>query len=611
MPALAVKLRADTADFESDMGRASHISEREMERMVSRATAAGQLIGQAIGRMANHFADVARSTVELGDQLSKAGQKTGFTVERLSELHFASELNDVSFKQLTSSIGFFEKQLSEAGNESTRTGQLFKALAVDITQGPQKAFEQTLKAIEQLPDQEQKIGALRAMFGRSGDALLPLIGNLEEATRKAQQLGIVVGKDFAADAEKFKDAMTQMESAQRKWVISFAPSMAGLATLAENMNSARERGELLKGTVVELGKVIMATLGAIAPSAFDKMAQDYFERAGKLSGGTGVSGMIRGAGEMGPPAPPPDVLAVQRALARMKDGTAGRSRAGASGGSSSHEGSFITMMTRMSADMAREGLRVNADLEAQARAWRDLIDPLEQYRRKQDEIRKLEALGRLTREEATDALMEVNIEMDKAAGISAKVAEATAHTWSGMASRMQETNDIARQLGMTFSSSFEQLVFGAKQGVSAMKLLEAAAMDVAKVMFRKNVTEPLASAAANAPWGAMLKDLFNGTSQAPAPVTDLSFVGGPAGYATGSSHVWSSGLARVHEGERIIPAGGSDAGIVIAPVINIDSRTDRAEVYSLVNRAVNNAVASIPDRSRRGGTYSKSVRGKA
>lgn len=84
-------------------------------------------------------------------------------------------------------------------------------------------------------------------------------------------------------------------------------------------------------------------------------------------------------------------------------------------------------------------------------------------------------------------------------------------------------------------------------------------------------------------------------------------VGGEAGFASGTDFVPRTGLALVHKGESIIPAGQGGASIV--QHINIDSRSDRADVERAIERATTRAIASVPNMVRRGGAYRRAVRG--
>jgi hypothetical protein len=50
-------------------------------------------------------------------------------------------------------------------------------------------------------------------------------------------------------------------------------------------------------------------------------------------------------------------------------------------------------------------------------------------------------------------------------------------------------------MGLSFTSSLERVIFDSGRAVSAMDLLKAAAMDVAKVIYGRNVADPLAGLA--------------------------------------------------------------------------------------------------------------------
>jgi hypothetical protein len=62
-------------------------------------------------------------------------------------------------------------------------------------------------------------------------------------------------------------------------------------------------------------------------------------------------------------------------------------------------------------------------------------------------------------------------------------------------------------------------------------------------------------------------------------------------------------MAMLHPNETVIDhtKGGSMGQIVYAPVISIDSRTDRGEVMRLVNQAVQNGNNQLVDRLQRQG----------
>lgn len=219
---------------------------------------------------------------------------------------------------------------------------------------------------------------------------------------------------------------------------------------------------------------------------------------------------------------------------------------------------------------------------------------------------------------------------------------------------LEKTNDIAQRLGMTFESSFESLIFGAREGVKASKLLESALVDVLKVLFRIQVTEPLAQGIKDSGGGffkAILSGLGLGGSgavnsagigsggQGAATVAETLAFWGHSGAIVGQEGVPGyidsavfGGAKRLHTGglagdevpiiakrdegiftpgqmRALAPAKDRGNVIYISPKIHIDSRTDAAFVRQEVNRGMSQAIAAIPDQVRRGGAYRKVLRG--
>lgn len=74
----------------------------------------------------------------------------------------------------------------------------------------------------------------------------------------------------------------------------------------------------------------------------------------------------------------------------------------------------------------------------------------------------------------------------------------------------KDTNDFARELGLTFSSAFEDaIVFGKKFS----EVLKGLGDDIVRIFARKFVTEPLANAIGGIDFGKVLSSLFGGSGE--------------------------------------------------------------------------------------------------
>lgn len=162
-----------------------------------------------------------------------------------------------------------------------------------------------------------------------------------------------------------------------------------------------------------------------------------------------------------------------------------------------------------------------------------------------------------------------------------------------VAAKTDNAKSAAEQLGLTFSSAFEDAIVSGK---SFSDVLQSLAADILKIVVRLTVTEPLAKTFTN---------MFSSAGSAGSSAGGAGFwgsvigaVGGMFGFAEGTDFVPRDMVAKVHQGEKIIPAGKNSRTpmtVVSSPTINIDSRSDQAQVQMLVSRAVRAGNAKLID----------------
>ena len=102
---LLVRLRAETADFQQDMGKAAYVAEQSMRRVKNAAniTIGGITIG-GLGLL-------AKGVIDAADDLGKLSQKVGVTVEDLSKLQYAAELGNVDTQTFAKGMRDFNRSL--------------------------------------------------------------------------------------------------------------------------------------------------------------------------------------------------------------------------------------------------------------------------------------------------------------------------------------------------------------------------------------------------------------------------------------------------------------------------------------------------------------------
>src|SRR5688572_30538337 len=107
-------------------------------------------IGAAVGGAAGALRGLSRA-IALLDKLDDLSEKTGISVERLSELRYAGEVTGTSFEALTGGIGRLGKTMAEAAGGNKEAVATFEALGVEIfdAQGKLRGTEEVLADIAQ------------------------------------------------------------------------------------------------------------------------------------------------------------------------------------------------------------------------------------------------------------------------------------------------------------------------------------------------------------------------------------------------------------------------------------------------------------------------------
>jgi tape measure domain-containing protein len=173
----------------------------------------------------------------------------------------------------------------------------------------------------------------------------------------------------------------------------------------------------------------------------------------------------------------------------------------------------------------------------------------------------------------------------------------------------ERTSNTARELGLTFSSAFEDAII---KGESFSKVLQGILQDIARIVVRRTITEPLGTAVTSSLSGFDFGSIFSGIGSALGGLFRAE--GGPV--AGGQPYI---------VGERgpewfvpssagtVLPNGMAPGGPVINQSITIDARGADAGVEArlrvLSAQIVRQASAATLDAIRRGGSATSIVRG--
>lgn len=515
--------------------------------------ALGALAGAAGLTAFAAFMDKLISSAAALDKMSVA---TGAAVENLSKFSSIAKIGGNDMGAVEVALTKLAKGMTAADEETKGAGHALAFLGISAkdSRGNLKdtgdIMTEVAKKLDLYADGAGKTAIAQDLFGKSGAAILPFLRDLAALSEIAAK----VTTKQAAQAEEYEKALKRLslisQSYFRQLALEAVPTMTAFVTaLLEAKNSGDKIGETVKklkddnsvaSWAEEAGRFVASLvdgfrrlaamieivgrgLAAMSVDAVSygsqkinetakylglpysnvaiaqgkqrertggAMAEFYADRAriiediDKNSFSDRFEGMLAktkalGAGGKKDPlnynrvnekaggadkAMTLDELLAKGALKQLQVAEAAQ-HAGEAAGEKAYEA------TRLAAQKAEEELNKLAD------HWKLVADPIEKYRRQLEEIQKLEEAGKLTHDQASEALFKVNDDIEKAMGNTIE--------------KTKEADDWMRKLGLTFSSAFEDAIVGGKGFGDVLKGLEK---DIARIIARKTITEPLGKA---------------------------------------------------------------------------------------------------------------------
>jgi hypothetical protein len=233
--ALRAELSANAAQFESDMEKARRAVSTNASAMSRsfesfKGAVEGSLksifsLRTAVVAAAGigGFAVLVKRAIDYASAIADASQRTGVGIEALQELQHAAKMSAVDTGTLEGALTRLNRNLGEAAQGSKSQADFFKSLGIAVTDSSGRA-RSAADVMEQLADAYANAGSaaertriLTEAFGRAGTALAPMFQGgaqgIRELRDEAQRLGLVLGSDMVKAAEAAGDELDKMAAA--------------------------------------------------------------------------------------------------------------------------------------------------------------------------------------------------------------------------------------------------------------------------------------------------------------------------------------------------------------------------------------------------------------
>jgi hypothetical protein len=211
-------------------------------------------IGVFAGAAVVGLAGAVAKTAEYADQIDKAAQRTGIGVESLQALRYAAERADVGMEGLQGALNFMAK----------RGVKDFEA-----------EFRRAADELARMPAGGARAKRAIELFGRQGAMLLPMLSEgsagLDEMTRMAREMGLVLSEDGITAGKDLKDAIEELQGSLRGVAYTIAgpllkPAREWLTRLGEWIRANRVLlAQRFTNAVEGLGKALSVAYRLVEP----------------------------------------------------------------------------------------------------------------------------------------------------------------------------------------------------------------------------------------------------------------------------------------------------------------------------------------------------------
>ena len=211
---MARKPRAQFEITAEDKTRAAFDRVERGFRDVAKAGAAIAGVGVVLGGL-------TVKAVGAADAIAKNARASGFAAETYQELLFAGSQLGIQQQAMTSNLERFTKNIGEAANGTGAAAQMYERLGIDVVDANGRVRDSALvlrdvaEAMQRFETDAERSAAAAALFGREGIRLgAALAGGpavIDDLSRTARELGLVLDESLLASAEAASDQLDRMQ----------------------------------------------------------------------------------------------------------------------------------------------------------------------------------------------------------------------------------------------------------------------------------------------------------------------------------------------------------------------------------------------------------------
>jgi len=175
-----------------------------------------------------------RTFSESGDALAKMSQRTGVSVEALSELGFAAEQSGTNLEILELGLRNMQKSIVAAASGSDGAAEALARLRLTVADlanlSPERQFKLIADRLSQIANPTLRAALALELFGKRGTQLLPLLNDgargIEMLQEEARALGLTLSTDAAKKSVALHDTLNILWRVVKRLTIEIGASLS-------------------------------------------------------------------------------------------------------------------------------------------------------------------------------------------------------------------------------------------------------------------------------------------------------------------------------------------------------------------------------------------------
>lgn len=585
--ALVFEMSANVARLQQDMAKARSTVEGAMAGISSAANMAKAALGAiGVGASIAGFEQMIMGAIEGEAALHKLNLQTGISVELLSALRPVAKQSGTDIDTVAGMVNKLEKNMTSfAQTGGGKAADAFKQLGysqADVQKGLKNMdtfLPEFAKRLMETGVGGEQAGLAMQLMAKGGAAALPFLKQLVETG----ELHAKVTTDQAEAAHQFEVNLVKLQGASNALKLQIANALLPtLNDITQAMLDARKAGDGFFGSMVEGAKAAMqAMMGWNTAGDLAKVNQQIVELTDKWMGLEKIQGTRGVSAER-----VAGVKAELDALIAKRNQLEQIAKIEAPGKKDAQANKALDPIVKEKKVHDDRQKLLDQDTKNLLEAVDTQTKEYEEYLRtigKMDDDRARELKKQLD-DDTAEYIRSLQVQMDEADRVQTAIAE----QMTKVTKATKDENTWARELGLTFTSAFENSI---AKGQGLRSVLQGLGQDIIKIMARNLITEPLGKAVSDRIGGTSgvsgyLKNIFGGDSEPVALNT----------YAVGTDYVPFDQVAQIHKGEKIIPAnqnGGGGGVNITFSVVAMDSRSfgqsmvqNRALIVGIINDAM-------------------------